>query len=95
MTDEEVIRTVKVRYRVCNYLFRLGIIGFVVGAVLGNLSLPMDKWIPDGIAIAGAAVFLSAFAVTLALYRCPVCDRYLSRFRPRKDQCPQCGAKIR
>ncbi len=95
MTEEEIIRSVKVRYRVCNYLFRLGIVGFFAGAVLGNIPLNVERWIPDGIAIAGAAIFLSATVVTLALYRCPVCDRYLSRFRPRADQCPQCGARIR
>jgi rubrerythrin len=43
----------------------------------------------------GFGIFSAAFALTLAIYRCPVCDRYLSRFRPRKELCPNCGANIR
>jgi hypothetical protein len=43
----------------------------------------------------GAGIFSAAVGLTLAIYRCPVCDRYLSRFRSRKELCPHCGAKVR
>jgi rRNA maturation protein Nop10 len=33
--------------------------------------------------------------MTFALYRCPVCDHYLSKFRPNKEKCAHCGAKVR
>src|ERR1043165_8673719 len=88
VTDDEIIRSVKLRFRVCNYLFRLGAIWFLVGATLSVFPLSIEPWVPDAVEITGGGIFLAAFAVTLAIYRCPVCDRYLSRFRPRKDQCP-------
>jgi hypothetical protein len=96
MNDEEVIKSVRGRYRVYNYFFRLGIGWFIVGAVIGSVS---PQYHADGTAsmveLVGAGIFSAAFILTLAIYRCPVCDHYLSRFRPRKDQCPHCGAKVR
>jgi hypothetical protein len=74
----------------------------VLGIVLGQILL-FVLHSPDvyalcavlAVGITGAGIFSAAFALTLAIYRCPVCDRFLSRFRPRKDQCGHCGAKVR
>jgi rRNA maturation endonuclease Nob1 len=40
------------------------------------------------------AIFSAAFVMARVIYRCAVCDRYFSRFRPPKEFCPSCGAKI-
>jgi hypothetical protein len=94
--DEEIIKAVRWRYRICNYLFRLGMGWFFAGAILSTFPhSPISESTANMIELVGAGIFSAAFALTLAIYRCPVCDRYLSRFRPRKDQCPNCGAKIR
>ena len=95
LTSEEIIRSVQLRFRVCSYLFRLGAIFIFVGFTVNLLHWSPSEWIPFSIELTGAGIFFSAFVLTLAIYRCPVCDCYLSRFRPRKDQCPHCGAKIR
>jgi hypothetical protein len=96
---EEVLKSVRLRYRVCNYLFRLGITSLVLGAIGENAgaSMHMDASTLQLFMmteVVGAGIFLSAVAVTLAIYRCPVCDKYLSKFRPRKEFCPSCGAQI-
>jgi hypothetical protein len=94
--DQQVLQAVRWRYRICNYLFRLGGIWFFTGAILD--SLPQHSVSQETATIlmfVGAGIFSAAFALTLAIYRCPVCDHYLSRFRPRKDLCPHCGAKVR
>jgi hypothetical protein len=94
MTDDEIIKAVRWRYRICNYLFRLGIIWFVIGAALEMLHYKTE-WPPITVQMVGAGIFTSAAALTLAIYRCPVCDHFLSRFRPKKEQCQHCGAKVR
>ncbi|HEY6466909.1 MAG TPA: hypothetical protein VIY69_13000, partial [Candidatus Acidoferrales bacterium] len=61
---------------------------FVV-AIICRLPLPFDRGLLDDIGFASeviaAGIFSTAFAFTLAIYRCPICDKYLSRFRPRKE----------
>jgi hypothetical protein len=32
---------------------------------------------------------------SLAICRCPLCDKYLSDFRPRKELSPSCRVKVR
>jgi hypothetical protein len=94
MSDEDVVNAVRWRYRICNYLFRLGMAWFFLGAILG--TLPRQSIATASlIELIGAGIFSAAVALSLAIYRCPVCDHFLSRFRPRKDQCPHCGAKVR
>jgi hypothetical protein len=39
-------------------------------------------WFP--ILTVGLGLFTAAFAMTLAIYRCPVCDKYLNKYRPDK-----------
>ncbi|HZP21987.1 MAG TPA: hypothetical protein VFB04_00995 [Terriglobales bacterium] len=94
MTDEEIVKAVRLRYRICNYLFRLGIAWFVVGVILEMLRL-QTQWPPITIEMIGAGIFTTGAAMTFALYRCPVCDHYLNKFRPDKEKCAHCGAKVR
>jgi hypothetical protein len=94
MTEEEVLRAVRLRYRICNYLFRLGIAWFAIGAILEMLRL-QTQWPPTTLEIVGAGIFTVAAVLTFALYRCPVCERYLNKFRPDKTKCAHCGARVR
>jgi cytochrome c biogenesis protein CcdA len=100
LSEKEVIRSVRWRFRICNYLFNLGFVWIFVG-ILGLFFAEIlhanasDSEIALAIELVGFGIFSAAFALTLAIYRCPVCDKYLSRFRPRKEYCPSCGAKIR
>lgn len=97
MSEEEIVRAVKWRYRICNYLFRLGF-AWIIAAIVMSLFPASLKWFGESavtVEFIGLGIFSSAFALTLAIYRCPVCDRFLSRFRPQKDRCPHCGAKVR
>jgi hypothetical protein len=91
LQPEEIIRAVKMRFRICNYLFNTGAIWIGIGVILlvnGDNESFMIEMI-------GIGIFSIAFALTLAIYRCPVCDKYLSRFRPDKFRCPQCNAQVR
>ena len=38
---------------------------------------------------------MSAFALTLAIYRRPVRDYLLGKFWPYKERCAHCGARVR
>jgi|HubBroStandDraft_3_1064219.scaffolds.fasta_scaffold00777_9 hypothetical protein len=98
ISPADVIRTVRWRYRICSYLFNTGGFWMLGGTLLRMLSGGRS----ESLASAGFTIFLigfgiltAAFAVTLAIYRCPVCDHYLSRFRREKDKCDHCGAVIR
>ncbi len=96
MKDDDVIAMVRSRYRICNYLFRLGIGWFMVGVTLDALPHQLGlTWNASMVELVGGGIFTAAAALTFAIYRCPVCDHFLNRFRPRKDQCGNCGAKIR
>ncbi|MFZ0913299.1 MAG: hypothetical protein WBQ76_14095 [Candidatus Korobacteraceae bacterium] len=96
MTDEEVIKAVRWRYRICNYLFRLGAIWIFLGATIGAFAVRFDwDWPRYNVELIGLGIFMSGFAMTLAIYRCPVCDHYLSKFRPDKTKCAHCGARVR
>jgi len=99
MQPGKTIRSVKLRFRVCNYLFNTGGVWIGIGAILDLLSaFSIDRSYAEiGFVIMaiGIAIFTAAFALTLAIYRCPVCDTYLSRFRKEKLRCPGCDAKVR
>jgi hypothetical protein len=99
MQPEEIIRSVKMRFRICNYLFNTGGIWIGIGGILNLISAFSNDRSYSEIAFVimmiGFAVFMAAFALTLAIYRCPVCDTYLSRFRPDKLHCPSCDAKVK
>jgi len=92
MTAEQVILEVRRRYRICNRFFTAGACIWALGLVASALTR-RALWL--GIPYAGLGIFFVGFALTLAIYRCPVCNRYLSRFRPDKRKCPNCGAQVR
>jgi hypothetical protein len=99
LSDEDVICSVRWRFRICGYLFKLAfawlILGFVFGVFVGSNHLDSTAdsiWI--ALELVGVGIFSAAFTITLAIYRCPVCNKYLSRFRPRKEYCPSCGSRI-
>jgi CHASE2 domain-containing sensor protein len=95
--ESQVIATVRLRYRLCAYLFVLGWVIILAGftGVLYAESINEQETFFTVVLVVGSGIFASAFAVTLAIYRCPVCDRYISRFRPNKELCGNCGRKIR
>jgi hypothetical protein len=102
LAPEEIIRVVKERFRICNYLFRLWacwLVGALVVTVLPDaigFNLVGDSQLVFVVLITvGAAIFACAMALTFALYRCPVCDKYLSRFRSDKFHCARCGAQVK
>jgi hypothetical protein len=96
---EEILKAVRLRYRICNYLIRLGMLSLTGSAVGESISSSMHA-APSTVQffmmteVVGGGIFLSAIAVTLAIYRCPICDKYLSKFRPRKEYCPSCGVQV-
>jgi hypothetical protein len=97
MTEEEVLKAVRWRYRICNYLFRLGAIWMFVGAMVSVFATHYEGWHWPGntVELIGLGILMSGFAMTLAMYRCPVCDHYLSKYRPDKHKCAHCGARVR
>src|SRR5208283_4311903 len=90
LTEEEIINAVRWRYRICHYLFRLGAIWILTGAVAGLFATRYQWWVVE---LIGLGIFMSAFALTLAIYRCPVCDHHLSKFWPYKERCAHCGSE--
>jgi hypothetical protein len=98
ITGEDVIQEVRMRFRICNYLFNTGALWCLAGygGVILTRGAGKDiELICGAIALVGAGIFTCAFALTLAIYRCPACDKYLSRFRPDKTKCPGCGVQVR
>jgi hypothetical protein len=102
LEPSEIIRSVKQRYRVCNYLFKTGACWILIGgfgtllyARIHGQSDSLDASSVMTVFIIGAAFYTAGLAMTLAIYRCPVCDKYLSRFRPDKLRCPGCNAKVK
>jgi hypothetical protein len=92
-----VLKAVRWRYRICNYLFRLGIIWMLFGIIqsfLPNVPKWME-WPADTVLLIALAIFTTGAAMTFAIYRCPVCDRYLNKFRPDEQKCSHCGARVR
>jgi ssDNA-binding Zn-finger/Zn-ribbon topoisomerase 1 len=92
MTAEQVILEVRTRYRICNRFFTAGACIWALG-MLAHALTQRSLWL--GIAYAGLAIFFVGVGLTVAIYRCPVCNKYLSRFRPDKRKCPNCGAQVR
>ena len=96
MNDEDVIKAVGLRYRIGKCLISSAICWSAGGQILRHFAPDSLRDSPYciGILVTGWAMYVIAFAVTFAIYRCPVCDHFLKRFRPRKDQCGHCGAKV-
>jgi hypothetical protein len=94
LTDPRVVASVRWRFRICNYLFNLAGAWLLLGALV-RLFDHEDTMIFTAILVTGFGIFWSACALTLAIYRCPVCDKYIRRFRPSKEHCGACGVTIR
>ncbi|HLK54297.1 MAG TPA: hypothetical protein VKU42_12640 [Candidatus Angelobacter sp.] len=92
-----VIKEVRRRYRICNYLFKTGAAWIFAGYAIALFTKFQPRWnqLWFVVVTVGFGIFTAAFALTLAIYRCPVCDKYLSRYRPDKRKCPQCGTQVR
>lgn len=96
MPDEEIIKAVRWRFRICNYLFKVAAVWLAVGFVVTAISASYQLGVSGvTVELIGLGLFSAAFGLTLAIYRCPVCDRYLSRFRPDNEKCAHCGATVR
>ena len=96
LSESEIIARVRWRYRVCHYFFNLSGGWFLVGYAGLALSHAEDtKHLFTIITVTGFGIFSAAFALTLAIYRCPVCDKFIRRFRQSKEHCGACGVKIR
>jgi hypothetical protein len=96
MPDDETIKAVRWRFRICSYLFNVAAVWIAVGFAVIIISSLYELGVPGlTVELIGLGLFSAAFALTLAIYRCPVCDRYLSRFRPDKQKCAHCGATVR
>jgi hypothetical protein len=97
-SSDQIIQSVKFRHRICEYLFKAAAGWFAIGVAVFLLALIFAIKL-NGLfrmaLIISAGLFTAAFALTLAIYRCPVCDTYLSRFRPDKLHCPACDAKVK
>jgi hypothetical protein len=89
MSESEVLKTVAWRLRICSYLFGLGWLWILAAFIW------LDLRVGTILLGVGFGIFSSSVALTLAIYRCPVCDRYWSAFRPDSDKCPRCGATVR
>ena len=99
LSENEILSAVRWRFRICGYLFKLSFAWFFLSLSFAFIlnsrgSSPADDAIWFATILVGFGIFSAAFVLTLAIYRCPVCDRYLSNFRPRKELCPSCGAKV-
>jgi len=101
LQPEEIIRIVAWRVRICRYIFAVSALWIVAAAAIyffwlgfdyQNTNLHLVSFVMQMI---GYAIFFVAYAVQLATYRCPVCDRYLSRVRKSKPYCPCCNAKVK
>jgi hypothetical protein len=95
-----VIETVRWRFRICRYLFNLGALWIGLGyALLGIVAFGQGphelQTLSIIVVVSGFAIFSIAFTLTLAIYRCPVCDKFIRRFRPNKEFCGSCGVRIR
>jgi hypothetical protein len=90
------IREVRKRYRVSSYLMAVAALWVLVGGLGSLYALSAEKkaaeLLFDNIARIGVGIGTAAFAVQLATYRCPVCDRRLGL---QKNVCPGCGIKVR
>lgn len=93
LTAADTIWETRRRFRICQYLFNLGAIWTMIGA-LGVALAPPLRQAALAVLLVGLGIDTTAFTLTLAMYRCPRCDRFLSRLRPDRRKCPHCGATV-
>jgi hypothetical protein len=93
LQPEEIIRIVKMRFRICEYLFKAAAGWLAIGVAVLLLALIFSIRLTGlfGMAlIISAGLFTAAFALTFAIYRCTVCDTQLNYFRSEQIHCPSC-----
>jgi hypothetical protein len=102
MQPEEIIRSMKQRDRICLYMEYTGSIWCLLLVIVVTLdalfhlkSNPINVSIEWTVAIISIAIGMVAFAMRLAIYRCPLCDQYLGRLGNDKLHCPNCNAKVK
>jgi hypothetical protein len=100
LRPEEIIRSVRLRSRICRYLFSTGDCWALVSVVVGLSHVAFhSNFVNDSIVFTVLAIALAvlsiAYSVKSALYRCPVCDEHLGRLDSVKPHCPSCGAKVK
>ncbi len=102
LKPDDIIRSVKQRDRICIYLFNTGavwmfagVIVVVVNALFHSQFNPLNASIEWTVMISSMAIYSATYALTLAIYRCPVCDKYLGRFSAEKLHCPNCNVQVR
>jgi hypothetical protein len=100
LQPDEIIRSVKMRFRICNYLFYTGDCWSLVCVVLGISHSVFHHDFLDASSLftllaVTLAIFSIAYSVKLALYRCPMCDKHLGRLDSFKLHCPNCDAKVK
>jgi hypothetical protein len=101
LQPEEIIRIVAWRFRISRYIFVVSAVWIVVAAAIyffwlgfdyQNTNLHLVSFVMQMI---GCAIIFVAFAVQLATYRCPVCDKFLGRVHKNKPNCPGCNAEVK
>jgi hypothetical protein len=93
-SESEIIRVVRWRHRIYRYQQITGAIWTLVGCVGYIFAMSHDRLRFSFLCVllVGVAINTTAYAVALAVYRCPACDRRLS---VSKDRCPGCGVRVR
>jgi hypothetical protein len=101
LQQEEIIRIVIWRSRICRYIFVVSAVWMIVAAALyfvwlgfdyQNTHLHSASFVLQMVAY---AIFSVAFAVQLAIYRCPVCDKFLNRLSADNLHCTRCNAQVK
>lgn len=101
LADEDTLRIYEWRSRICRYLMVMGAGWLIVGGLmilLANKPLSEAPVMGRFVVLAftmGLAISSVALALKLAIYRCPLCDKYLNSFTPQSEFCPSCGAMLR
>ena len=89
------------RFRACSYLFNVGAVWILCGTLLNLLvRLVADRRTQEEfspiwftLSMVGFGITSAGFALSLAIWRCPVCDKFLRR--TDRYICGKCGATIR
>ncbi len=89
------------RFRACSYLVVVGVVWIFCGTWLNVLfHLLADRRTQEEsfpiwftLSMVGFGIVTAGFALALAIWRCPVCDRLL--LRTDRNSCGKCGATLR
>jgi hypothetical protein len=109
LQPEEIIRTVKTRFRVCRYLFNTGACWFAACGIASILDLLGRYYAPKVVEpeiittflMISLAIVSVGVAVAFAIFRCPVCDIFLGSHRLQRYDlednllCPGCKTRVK